>query len=316
MKYRLKVYTIWELGQREKQEDSIFPMHGQAKETDRLFVLCDGMGGHSAGEIASGTVCEAMRGSILRRCPNEESAFTEEVFKQALDDALNALDAKDNGASKKMGTTLTFLKLHAAGATIAHIGDSRVYHIRPGKDVDDTKILFQTRDHSLINDLIKIGELTPEEAKHSRQRNVITRAMQPNMERRPKADMYHTRDIQTGDYFMLCSDGVLEQMEDNNLRFIFSDKGGNTEHKVDILKKVTADNRDNHSAIVVHILNVDTSAEEDCRKKGNVETNLPDVQTTSSHHPLRWLVWALIFALMVVCGYFAYKYWLFVEWNK
>lgn len=316
MKYRLKVYTIWELGQREKQEDSIFPMHGQAKETDRLFVLCDGMGGHSAGEIASGTVCEAMSGSILRRCPNEESAFTEEVFKQALDDALNALDAKDNGASKKMGTTLTFLKLHAAGATIAHIGDSRVYHIRPGKDVDDTKILFQTRDHSLINDLIKIGELTPEEAKHSRQRNVITRAMQPNMERRPKADMYHTRDIQTGDYFMLCSDGVLEQMEDNNLRFIFSGKGGSAENKVNILKKVTADNRDNHSAIVVHILNVDTSAEEDCRKKGNVETNLPDVQTTPSHHPFRCLVWLLIFALMVVCGYFAYKYWPFVEWNK
>ena len=118
------------------------------------------------------------------------------------------------------------MKLHTEGATIAHIGDSRVYHIRPGKVANDTEIRFQTRDHSLVNDLIKIGELTPEEAKHSRQKNIITRAMQPCMERRPKADLYHTQDIQPGDYFMLCSDGMLEQMDDENIRFIFSDEGG------------------------------------------------------------------------------------------
>ena len=217
MRFELKAYTIWEQGMRENQEDSIFPAHGKAKDSDRLFVLCDGMGGHSAGEVASRTVCEAMSASVFTHCPDAEGVFSDADFQRALGDALDSLDSKDNGAEKKMGTTLGFLKLHAGGCTMAHIGDSRIYHIRPGKGVEDTEILFQTEDHSLVNDLVKIGELTPEEAKHSRQKNVITRAMQPNMERRPKADIHHTWDIRPGDYFMLWSDGMLEQMEDETI---------------------------------------------------------------------------------------------------
>ena len=281
MKYRLEVYAIKELGVREKQEDSLFPEFGMEKASDRLFVLCDGMGGHDAGEVASSTICRAMSQSVLDRCPDVENSLTDDDFNAALNDSFDALDAMDNGATKKMGTTLTFLKLHAEGATIAHIGDSRVYHIRPGKDINDTEIRFQTKDHSLVNDLIKIGELTPEEAKHSRQKNIITRAMQPCMERRPKADLYHTQDIQPGDYFMLCSDGMLEQMDDENIRFIFSDEGGSAKNKVDMLKKVTVDNRDNHSAILVHILDV------------------YDTDVVSARNPLRWVYLILIYAMLI-----------------
>ncbi len=260
MKYKLKVYDIWEQGPREKQEDSMFPAYGKASEDDRLFILCDGMGGHSAGEVASSTVCEAMGRSILSRCPEVEGGFTDDDFRAALADAYDALDRHDNGAAKKMGTTLTFLKLHDRGVTIAHMGDSRVYHIRPGQGVEDTEILFQTEDHSLVNDLVKVGELTREEAKSSKQKNVITRAMQPCMERRPKADIYHTHDIRPGDYFMLCSDGMLEQMEDDNLKYIFSAKGSDAANKVEMLIKVTNQNHDNHSAIIVRIADVEGAA--------------------------------------------------------
>ena len=256
MKYKLKAYNIWELGAREKQEDSIFPEYQKTTDADRLFILCDGMGGHSAGEVASGTVCEALSASLQSRCPDPEGSFSDDDFKAALSDAYDALDAKDNGAAKKMGTTLTFLKLHNEGCTIAHIGDSRVYHIRPGKDAEDTEILFQTADHSLVNDLVKIGELTPEEAKHSKQKNIITRAMQPCMERRSRADIYHSSDIRPGDYFMLCSDGILEQMEDYNIKYIFSHKAGDAQNKKQMLIDVTKENRDNHSAFLVHITDV------------------------------------------------------------
>lgn len=256
MKYVLKAYNIWELGQREKQEDSIFPEFGKIQDSDRLFILCDGMGGHSAGEVASQTVCESMSEYIFAHCPDAEGFFDDEDFKAALSAAYDALDTKDNGDVRKMGTTLTFLKFHSEGCTIAHIGDSRVYQIRPGKESADTKIIFQTVDHSLVNDLIKIGEMTPEEAKHSNQKNVITRAMQPGKDRRPKADIYHTNDILPGDYFMLCSDGILEQMEDENLQYIFSEKVADDKAKMELLTRVTIDNRDNHSAIVVHILEV------------------------------------------------------------
>ena len=314
MKYLLEVYSIWELGNREKQEDSIFPKYGEAKSSDRLFILCDGMGGHSAGKIASDTVCQVMGQSVHKLCPSVNAVFTDEDFKVALDDAFNVLDTKDNGAAKKMGTTLAFLKLHKDGATIAHIGDSRVYHIRPGKDINNTILLFQTQDHSLVNNLVKIGELTPEQAKTSRQRNVITRAMQPGMEHRPKADLYHTQDIKKDDYFMLCSDGMLEQMEDDNLRFIFSDKGGRVENKVKILKQVTANNKDNHSAIVVHILKIENA---DDKLVYSQEKNMPiilcsekekDASMETNRQGNRWGLALLVVVLFILIGFLALKF--------
>lgn len=265
MKYKLKIYSIWEYGQRvdaegkPHQEDSLFPAYGQQKDSDRLFILCDGMGGHAAGEVASATVCEAMSRSVFESTPDAEGDFSDDCLRKAIADAFRALDkaaSDDVSDEKKMGTTMTFLKFHSRGCTIAHMGDSRVYHIRPGKDRDDTEILFQTSDHSLVNDLIKVGELTPEEAKYSKQKNIITRAMQPNMERQPKADIYHTADIRKGDWFYMCSDGMLEQMEDDNLRFNFSEKTGDDRNKVKILTQATSQNRDNHTAIIVHVTDV------------------------------------------------------------
>lgn len=271
MKYLLQVYSILEYGKRKDadgnphQEDSIYPAYGEEKDSDRLFILCDGMGGHDAGEVASATVCDAMSKSIIADGHDSEGLFTEEDFDNALTAAFDALDKIDTGATKKPGTTLTFLKLHKDGATIAHIGDSRVYHIRPGKKGNDTRILFETSDHSLVNNLIKIGELTKEEARHSKQKNVITRAMQPHLDRRPKADIYTTNDIQPGDYFYLCSDGMLEKddMESGKeLRNIFSAKGGNPEKKIKTLISATKDNSDNHSAIIVNIIDVANDGEE------------------------------------------------------
>lgn len=261
MKYKLKAYNIYQLGKRTNQEDSIFPKFGEVGDDDRLFVLCDGMGGHESGEVASAAVCEAMSKSVLTAMKDDqEGEFTDEMFQDALSAAYDSLDAKDNGAAKKMGTTMTFLKLHKNGCTIAHIGDSRVYHIRPGKNGESTQILFQTEDHSLINNLIKIGELTPEEAKTSKQKNVITRAMQPNMEKRSKADIHHITDIKPGDFFYMCTDGMLEEMDDDNIRFIFSDVQKTDERKVEVLLKSTKENSDNHSAFIIHILEVEGEA--------------------------------------------------------
>ena len=234
MKFKLQPYSIHELGQRQNQEDSMFPAFGQSTTNDRLFILCDGMGGHEKGEVASATVCETMSNTILSRWnPNEP--LSDELLRQAIEDAYDALDAKDNGEAKKMGTTMTFVCFHSEGVTVAHIGDSRVYQLRPNayerwKD-DNTVwsteiqygvggIMFKTQDHSLVNDLIKIGEITEEEAKNHPQKNVITRAMQPCQERRAKADIVHLTDVQEGDYFFMCSDGMLEEATDEHLLFI------------------------------------------------------------------------------------------------
>ncbi len=266
MKYKLKVYSIWEYGQRKDsegnphQEDCTFPLPKDLKDSDRTFILCDGMGGHDAGEVASATVCTAMGNFILNDSHDAEGLFTDDDLKEAIAAAFSALDLKDSGAEKKMGTTMTLLKLHDNGATIAHMGDSRVYHIRPGDSGEDTQILFETEDHSLVNDLIKIGELTKEEARMSKQKNVITRAMQPNMERMPKADIKHITDIKPGDFFYLCSDGMLEQEDMSNgesLKNIFSHAVESVEDKVRILTEATKHNKDNHTALIIHIEDVE-----------------------------------------------------------
>lgn len=252
MKYKIKAYNLQELGQRENQEDSLFPALGKSTPDDRLFVLCDGMGGHEKGEVASATVCEAISSTILSAWnPNE--ALSDELFRQALCAAYEALDAKDNGEERKMGTTLTFLCLHANGATVAHIGDSRVYQLRPASKKSPARIAFRTQDHSLVNDLVKIGEITEEEAKHHPQKNVITRAMQPCQEHRAKADIAHLTDIQPGDYFYMCSDGMLEEASDENILNIITKPNVTDEEKLEMLRKVTEENKDNHTAHLIHI---------------------------------------------------------------
>lgn len=252
MKFKIKAYNLQELGQRENQEDSLYPALGASTSNDRLFILCDGMGGHEKGEVASSTVCQVLSSTILSQWHADEP-LSDDLLQQALSAAYDALDAKDDGAERKMGTTLTFLCLHAKGATVAHIGDSRVYQLRPASKESPASIVFRTQDHSLVNDLVKIGEITPEEAKHHPQKNVITRAMQPCQEHRAKADIAHLTDIQSGDYFYMCSDGMLEQSTDENILNIITKLNATDEQKVEMLRSVTEENKDNHTAHLIHI---------------------------------------------------------------
>lgn len=262
MNFKIKAYNLQELGQRANQEDSLFPALGKLSPDDRLFILCDGMGGHEKGEVASATVCETISRVVLSAWHPGE-ALSDELFLQALSAAFDALDAKDNGEERKMGTTLTFLCLHANGATVAHIGDSRIYQLRPASDTTPAHVVFRTQDHSLVNDLVKIGEITEEEAKHHPQKNVITRAMQPCQEHRAKADIAHLTDIQPGDYFFMCSDGMLEQSTDDNILNIITKPNVSDEQKLEMLRQVTEENKDNHTAHLVYISYVANSVVED-----------------------------------------------------
>lgn len=259
MKFKIKAYNLQELGQRTNQEDSLFPALGKSTSDDRLFVLCDGMGGHEKGEVASATVCATLSRVILSAWHPGE-VLSDELFLQALSAAYDALDAKDNGEERKMGTTLTFLCLHASGATVAHIGDSRIYQLRPASKNTSARIVFRTQDHSLVNDLVKIGEITEEEAKHHPQKNVITRAMQPCQEHRAKADIAHLTDILPGDYFYMCSDGMLEEASDENILNIITKSNATDEQKLEMLRNVTEENKDNHTAHLIHIDKVEGDA--------------------------------------------------------
>lgn len=244
-------FAIHQIGKRPNQEDSIYPLLNTASPKDFLFILCDGMGGHECGEVASGTVIQTISSYIKSRFTPTD-LLPEAMLEEAIEAAYNALDEQDKDGTKKMGTTLTFLCFHRGGCTVAHIGDSRIYHIRP----NTREILYRSRDHSLIYDLFEIGELTKDEMKTAKNKNVITRVIMANQERRSKADIVHITDIQEGDYFYLCSDGMLEHMEDKQLLDIFG-YGISDGEKRDMLIQETDDSNDNHSGIIIRIESVE-----------------------------------------------------------
>ena len=251
---RIKIYqplAIHELGKRANQEDSIYPIESKATENDRLFLLCDGMGGHEHGEVASQSICKSLSSFLLQHAVASEG-LEDKLLSDALAYAYEELDKLTiAGDSRQMGTTLTLLYFHSKGCTAAHIGDSRIYHLRPSSHT----ILYKSRDHSLVYDLYQAGELTYEEMKTFPQKNVITRAMMAGDRNHPKPDVIHISDIQPGDYFYICSDGMLEQMEDEELLDVFS-ANVRDEEKRQMLISETSDNKDNHSAYIVHIKEV------------------------------------------------------------
>lgn len=242
-------YALNEIGGRSNQEDSIYPAKGEANESARLFLVCDGMGGHENGEVASGLVCSTFAAN-LANIDHEE--FTVDMFNYALNAAYDALDREDPNpeSMRKMGTTLTFLHLNDHEVVVAHMGDSRVYHVRPS---ERNPILYQSSDHSLVNELVRAEIITPEEALTHPRRNVITRAMQPRLETRHNADVRTFNDVMAGDYFFLCSDGVTETITNDILVDILRREVSDAE-KIEAIRALCAESsRDNFSAYLVPI---------------------------------------------------------------
>ena len=211
-----------EIGQKSNQEDTLFPDLYEVSENQRSFIVCDGMGGHENGEVASNCVAETI-GRITSSAPLCTTDEMCELFEKALEEAYNRLDALDkyDDGERKMGATLAFLAICSSGLLSAHIGDSRIYQLRSGKGV-----VFQTRDHSLVNELLASGDLDEKDAKNYVHKNVITRAIQPHQEYRAKASYNIISDVRKGDVFFLCSDGIVENIDNSELARLLLKKVG------------------------------------------------------------------------------------------
>ncbi len=240
------------LGQRGNQEDALFPSLDDATSSRRVFMVCDGMGGHEHGEVASRCVAETI-GTLASAAGECTVEVMRKTFEVALDEAyrrLDALDADGGGRGRTMGTTLTFLAFCTDGVLVAHIGDSRVYQFRRGQGV-----VFRTRDHSLVEDLIAAGELTPDEARTHPRRNIITRAVQPHQESPARATFRVLTDVRRGDLFLLCSDGVTEQLEDAALSEILLDDATLEQRMQTLVEECQRrETRDNHTGYLLEVV--------------------------------------------------------------
>jgi protein phosphatase len=280
MKFQLcQPQAIHELGSRSNQEDSIFPVMGQASADQRVFLVCDGMGGLDKGEVASEAVSKAL-GEMANAICDVVPWFSDDDFKQCLAKAYNALDAADTKKEATMGTTMTFLCFHDGGCLVAHIGDSRVYHLRPSLG-PEKGVLLRTRDDSLVQQMYENGEITYEEMRTSPKKNVILKGMQPHQMQRTTATLTHITDVKPGDYFYLCTDGMLEKMEDKELVSILAGKESD-EQKRQRLIDATAGNSDNHSAYLIQVKEVSEGTAEIQQKRKPETIELADSNQISS----------------------------------
>lgn len=231
-------FTISEDGKRPYNEDSFYT----AQESG-LFLVCDGVGGSNKGEVASRKACEYF---------SEYLSTTLDFSLTGIEKTLVQCESKfdeytiQNPDAKGMATTLTLLKLFSGKVVIGHIGDSRVYHVRNGK------ILFQTSDHSFVNELVASGFLTPEEALTHPKRNQITRAIQGS-ENNTYIDVNEIDSVEINDYFMLCSDGILEGIDNEFIQNNFLESNSFENLKELILNNCREKSSDNFTAIVIKI---------------------------------------------------------------
>ena len=256
-----KPLSFSRIGRKSNQEDCIYPAH--LSSFDSVFILCDGMGGHERGEVAASTVAETM-GAELAEAARNGTYIDPTVFCRSLGTAYDALDRLPvDDPKRKPGTTLTCLCLNRESYLAAHIGDSRIYHVRPSlfdPVSSELGIIYRSEDHSLVRQLVRAGQITEEEARTHPRRNVITRAMQPQLATRFNATVLESDDILPGDYFFLCSDGVLEQLSDRRLCEILAEPGLTDAERLDaILAECDRGTNDNHTCILVPIEDVTTA---------------------------------------------------------
>lgn len=237
------------IGLKDRQEDAVWPLFEEATEKNTCFVLCDGVGGSMHGEIASQVSCKII-GCYLTKIIEEKRIVVDTDIHQSVSlayDELEKIELDDSSGKISMATTLACVCIHKEGIIAGHIGDSRIYHIRPNQG-----LLYQSADHSLVNALLQAGEITIEEAKNFASKNVITKAIQP-YSRRIRAEVHQLTDIQSGDYLFLCSDGVLERLTNDRLVEILSMNISDIE-KLSLLEKESIDKtKDNFTAYLIPI---------------------------------------------------------------
>jgi PPM family protein phosphatase len=175
-----------------------------------LLVVADGMGGHKAGEVASGLAVE-----VVSQAYYDDSGDPRSALEQAFHKANRSIhdEAEKDSTKSGMGTTCTALVLQNGTAISAHVGDSRLYLIRDGS------IYLMTEDHSAVMEMVKAGLITLEQARHHPEKNVILRAMgsHPEVEVTTWQEPFPVR---AGDHFLLCSDGLYDLVQDDEIRQI------------------------------------------------------------------------------------------------
>lgn len=202
----MKIYALTDVGRRrEVNQDYVYATDRPVGPFPNLLVVADGMGGHKAGDFASKFTVETLK----KELKESEAGKPEEIFRAAIETANHKLieAASQDVKLEGMGTTLVAATVIGNTLYFANIGDSRLYLIS-----DNIRQL--SKDHSLVEEMVRLGGIKAEEARNHPDKNIITRAM--GVKDEAKADFYEFR-IRRGDKILMCTDGLSNMVEDEDM---------------------------------------------------------------------------------------------------
>ena len=209
----MRVYSATDVGQKRKMnQDYVFVSKDPVGNLPNLFVVADGMGGHNAGDFASSHAVQILVDEIRK-----DADFNPiKVLRHAIETAnMEILErAQQDEALKGMGTTMVVATIVGHYAYVANVGDSRLYLIQG-------QIRQVTRDHSLVQEMVRLGELTMEQARNHPDKNIITRAL--GAERTVDIDFFDLK-MEPDSTILMCSDGLSNMVEDSKIEEIILDK--------------------------------------------------------------------------------------------
>ena len=207
----MKTFSITDAGAiREMNQDFYFSSDTAVGNLPNLFIVADGMGGHKAGDYASRYTIERVVASVSRNAGDEPVSIIKEAINKA--NELLVAESREDEAKRGMGTTLVVGTIIGNKLFVANIGDSRLYIVGGTEQIRQI-----TRDHSLVQEMVRMGEITAEEARNHPDKNIITRAL--GAEKTVDVDFFDMR-LEPGSTILMCSDGLSNMVEDKKMEEI------------------------------------------------------------------------------------------------
>ena len=206
----LKTFSITDVGKiRKTNQDYVFTSENPIGPLQNLFIVADGMGGYNAGDVASQYTTEVIVDEIGRSKDTSPVVVLENAIQSA--NTHIRKKASENSAFSGMGTTVVVATIFDDTLCVANVGDSRLYV------VNNREIKQITRDHSLVEEMVKCGGISREQARTHDKKNIITRAV--GAEDDLDIDFFHVS-LEKGDLILMCSDGLTNMIEDEDIRMI------------------------------------------------------------------------------------------------
>lgn len=238
----LKTFSITDIGRKRKlNQDFVYTSEMPLGNLPNVFIVADGMGGHNAGDYASKVTVETMVREI-------EASFEKnplKIFGKAIESANEMIrkKAKEDAGLEGMGTTVVAATCMGKYLQIANVGDSRLYIIR-NKDIKQI-----TKDHSLVEEMVRMGGIGRDEARNHPDKNIITRAIGAGDNVEPD---FFSEELTEGDIILMCSDGLTNMLEDEEIRMILSGARDIVEKAQDLVQAANANGgKDNISVILI-----------------------------------------------------------------